>query len=256
LHASLATFRSSLESFAFKYKEEIQRNPLFRAQFHRMCMQAGVDPLACHKGFWASLLGLGDFYFELSVQVVDVCLASRERNGGLIEMQEVLRLLKAKNKHQHTHLTLDDVAQAVSKLTCLGSGFELLPVGGPKNLGRHILKSVPIEASVDHLALIRFAAEQGPPTDSASDDSSSPTASGTAAAASSSGARNNVAAASSSSSSQGVKGCVTLSAAQRQLGWSPERLHRCIALLLEEGMLWVDTQGHEVSWWFPSLVGL
>ena len=96
----MVSFRSSLESFAFKYKEEIRSNPLFRAQFHRMCQSAGVDPLACHKGFWASLLGLGDFYYELSVQVVDVCRASREKNGGLIEMQEVLSILKAKYKHQ------------------------------------------------------------------------------------------------------------------------------------------------------------
>ncbi len=31
----------------------------------------GVDPLASGKGFWAELLGVGDFYFELTVQVRD-----------------------------------------------------------------------------------------------------------------------------------------------------------------------------------------
>jgi len=29
----------------------------------------GVDPLASNKGFWAQVLGVGDFYYELAVQV-------------------------------------------------------------------------------------------------------------------------------------------------------------------------------------------
>lgn len=36
-----------------------------------MCVicDVGVDPLASNKGFWAQLLGVGDFYYELAVQV-------------------------------------------------------------------------------------------------------------------------------------------------------------------------------------------
>lgn len=59
-----------------------------------MCNSIGVDPLACtwngsdyccyfclklprltaKKGFWAQMLGFGDFYYELGVQIVEVCL--------------------------------------------------------------------------------------------------------------------------------------------------------------------------------------
>lgn len=35
------------------------------------------------KGFWTELLGVGDFYFELAVQVVEACLVMQERTGGL-----------------------------------------------------------------------------------------------------------------------------------------------------------------------------
>lgn len=28
------------------------------------------------KGFWAQMLGFGDFYYELGVQIVEVCLRS------------------------------------------------------------------------------------------------------------------------------------------------------------------------------------
>ncbi len=48
---------------------------------------AGVDPLASNKGFWADVLGVGNFYFELGVQIVDVCMSTRSANGGLIDMQ-------------------------------------------------------------------------------------------------------------------------------------------------------------------------
>lgn len=34
-----------------------------------MCANVGVDPLASNKGAWAQLLGFGDFYYELGVQV-------------------------------------------------------------------------------------------------------------------------------------------------------------------------------------------
>ena len=37
-----------------------------------MCSKIGVDPLASNKGFWAEMLGVGDFYYELGVQIIEV----------------------------------------------------------------------------------------------------------------------------------------------------------------------------------------
>lgn len=34
------------------------------------------------KGFWAEMLGVGDFYYELGVQIIEICLATSHRNGG------------------------------------------------------------------------------------------------------------------------------------------------------------------------------
>ncbi|RUS31269.1 EAP30/Vps36 family-domain-containing protein [Jimgerdemannia flammicorona] len=59
--------------------------------FQRMCSNIGVDPLASNKGFWAELLGVGDFYYELGIQIIDACMATRARNGGLIEIGELMR---------------------------------------------------------------------------------------------------------------------------------------------------------------------
>ena len=37
-----------------------------------MCASIGVDPLASGKGFWSNMLDIGDFYYELAVQIVEV----------------------------------------------------------------------------------------------------------------------------------------------------------------------------------------
>lgn len=48
-----------------------------------------VKLLTAAKGFWAEMLGVGDFYYELGVQIVEVCLATSHRNGGLIGLDEL-----------------------------------------------------------------------------------------------------------------------------------------------------------------------
>lgn len=47
----LETFKSNLEEFASKHKQEIRKNSQFRVQFQEMCATIGVDPLACEKHF-------------------------------------------------------------------------------------------------------------------------------------------------------------------------------------------------------------
>ncbi|KAI3850371.1 hypothetical protein MKX03_000839, partial [Papaver bracteatum] len=85
----LTTFHSQLEDFARKHKNDIRENPAFRSQFHQMCAKIGVDPLASNKGLCAELLGFGDLYYEIGVQIVDICLDTRSLNGGLINLQEL-----------------------------------------------------------------------------------------------------------------------------------------------------------------------
>jgi len=84
----LEVFRGNLEEFATKYKNEIKKNSQFRRQFQEMCASIGVDPLASGKGFW-SVLGIGDFYYELAVQIVEVCMATTYKNGGIIGLDEL-----------------------------------------------------------------------------------------------------------------------------------------------------------------------
>ena len=100
----LAEFKDQLEKFAIKHKKDINENPVFRDQFLKMCKSVGVDPLSSNKGFWVDILGVGDFYYELAVsvvknyffqiQIVNICIALRKKNGGFLEENECLQLLK------------------------------------------------------------------------------------------------------------------------------------------------------------------
>ena len=55
---------------------------------------------AATKGFWAEALGQGDFYYELGIQCIKVCIRTRDQNGGLMEVEEMCRLLSRLRKLQ------------------------------------------------------------------------------------------------------------------------------------------------------------
>ncbi|KAF8755875.1 Winged helix DNA-binding protein [Rhizoctonia solani] len=91
-----------------------------------MCASLGVDPLAGPRegGLWAELLGLGDFSFELGVQIVDVCVEARDKTGGLVDMQHLLRQIEKMRALKDGAITEDDVARSINALKPLGAGYE------------------------------------------------------------------------------------------------------------------------------------
>ncbi|NXN00080.1 SNF8 protein, partial [Sylvia borin] len=139
----LETFRTHLETFASKHKQEIRKSPEFRLQFQDMCATIGVDPLASGKGFWAEMLGVGDFYYELGVQIIEVCLALKHRNG-------------VGNSSAPFPSLRDDLLRAIKKLKVLGNGFGIIPVGGT-----FLVQSVPAELNMDHTVVLQLAEKKG-----------------------------------------------------------------------------------------------
>ncbi|CAK9804376.1 Vacuolar-sorting protein SNF8 [Anthophora quadrimaculata] len=152
------TFRVNLEDFATKHKTEIKKNARFRRQFTEMCASIGVDPLASGKGFW-SVLGIGDFYYELAVQIVEVCMATNYKNGGLISLDELrTRLVQARGRRkEHQEITNEDLLAAAKKLRIFGNGFSIVPVGR----GKYLVQSIPGELSMDHTAVLQQASLSG-----------------------------------------------------------------------------------------------
>ncbi|KAK6742593.1 hypothetical protein RB195_010072 [Necator americanus] len=150
----LEEFTMRLEQFAHRHRDEIRKNSQFRRHFQEMCASVGVDPLASGKGFWAEKLGVGDFYYELAVQIVEVCLSTNHINGGIMTVEEIRnRLMRSRSRTRKETITTDDILRSVDKLKVLGGGFELVPLGG----GRFLVQSVPGELSMDHSRVLQLA---------------------------------------------------------------------------------------------------
>jgi len=150
----LNVFTAKLEEFARRHRDEIRKNPQFRRHFQEMCASVGVDPLASGKGFWAEKLGVGDFYYELGVQIVEVCLSTSHINGGVMTLEELRsRLVRSRSRTRKDAVTNDDILRAVDKLKVLGNGFELIPLGS----GRFLVQSVPGELNMDHTRVLQLA---------------------------------------------------------------------------------------------------
>ncbi|KAL7019769.1 hypothetical protein ACKWTF_011242 [Chironomus riparius] len=150
----VVSLKENLEEFSDKYKSEIRKNPTFRRQFTEMCAAIGVDPLSSSKGVW-SVLGMGDFYFELSIQIVEICLASAESTGGMMELSEIKeRLSKSRRQKIQQEITTEDVLLATKKLKAFGNSFQVHPLG--KN--RYIIQSIPGELSLQETKALSTAA--------------------------------------------------------------------------------------------------
>lgn len=178
----MATFQTALRTFANKHRAKILSDPVFRKHFADMCNQVGVDPLGSggRKGLW-DFLGVGDWTYTLAVQVVDVCLASRERNGGLMDMDELIKgvtrlrrgdervprtaALATARQGQSSYkkllqeedaVTAADVERAIKALAPLGCGYSIITVGSSK-----LVRSIAAEFDVDSLTLLECAASTG-----------------------------------------------------------------------------------------------
>lgn len=239
----LRTFESHLELFAVQHKAHIQKDPAFRAKFHAMCASIGVDPLTSKKGKWADLLGVGDYYFELAVRTIEVCVASRPINGGILSVREVLRALKSRrinyteaisecvNTHPAfycfspyiLHITAsilmvlrvtflshvfrihrDDVERAVAKLDVLGSGYKIVTAGRER-----IVQSVPVELSGDHTQVLEAC---------------------------------------------GDVGYTSETSLREKLRWTPARIKTALRFLLDNEIAWLDMQSREPTYWILGLI--
>mmetsp|Transcript_12924 Transcript_12924/g.29253 ORF Transcript_12924/g.29253 Transcript_12924/m.29253 type:complete len:242 (+) Transcript_12924:169-894(+) len=148
--AQLESLRTVLAEFTQKHRNRINQDADFRQAFFEMCLAAGVDPLASGKSFWNELLGTGDFYNRLAVQLLTTCMQTRSVNGGLLDTREALQILQ---RSQSERLSEDDLMRAIEQLEALGRGVGVRRCGG-----RTIIYSMPDELSKDHARVLEIAA--------------------------------------------------------------------------------------------------
>jgi len=135
---------------------------LFVMPFQQMCASIGVDPLAGPRkgGWWAEVLGLGDWQHELGVQIVDICINTRERNGGLIAVSELVRMLSklrgVEASDKAGGITEDDVVRSIQTLEPLGAGYQVVNVGD-----RLMVRSSVKELDGDQATILALAQRMG-----------------------------------------------------------------------------------------------
>ena len=134
LTKQMETFKTNLQEFAFKYKDEIKRNSEFRKQFQDMCAHVGVDPLASSKGFFAEMLGVGDYYYELAVQIIEICNSMQERTGGLIYLDQIHERIQKVRSRFVSDVSLDDCRRAIKKLDIFGNAFTLIQMNNGRSM--------------------------------------------------------------------------------------------------------------------------
>ena len=230
LQSQLHQFQTSLKTFAVKHGSKIKSDPAFRGAFSAMCTELGVDPLAGgRRGIW-DWVGFGDWTFALAVQVVDVCLSTRDRNGGLHEMEDVISAVRSlRDLHQQqpskneastnkpagpiselldTTITEPDIVRAIKSLEPLGSGYSIISIGSKK-----FIRSVPAELDHDSLAIFDSIITAPHP-----------------------------------------KGYTTDRILQSSLNWSAERVKDALnKALMRDSMLWVDSQVGPDRYYAPVL---
>lgn len=65
---------------------------------------------------WNELLGFGDFYYELGVQILEACLGSRSLNGGIMELGQLRAAVTRRRGSLADPISDDDILRAIKKL--------------------------------------------------------------------------------------------------------------------------------------------
>ncbi|KAL8118424.1 hypothetical protein AgCh_016087 [Apium graveolens] len=133
------------------------RTPHFGLSSMRCVLKLALTLLPLIRVFGLSFLALvTSTTNSTGVQIVDICLATRAHNGGLIKLEELCKLLCQRRKGAREAVSEDDCLRAISKLKVLGSGFEVITVGK-----RKLVRSVPTELNKDHNEILEMAQAQG-----------------------------------------------------------------------------------------------
>jgi ESCRT-II complex subunit VPS22 len=94
------------------------------------------------------MLGLGDWQYELGVQIVDVCVSTRERNGGVIELGDLVHMVSKLRGVERGVIVEEDVIRSIRTLQPLGAGYEVIDVGGGKKMVRSVVKELDEDQAV------------------------------------------------------------------------------------------------------------
>jgi ESCRT-II complex subunit VPS22 len=140
--------KENLSKYSENYGEEIRNNKEKRSKFIQICNRIGIDPIVSKKSMWGRF---SDFYNQLSVQILRICEKQREYNGGLMRVDDLIKIFNT--IYPSNQITRDDVFKSVETLTKLGTGCKVI--------NETYISTVPFELSQDQMLLMKFAEQPG-----------------------------------------------------------------------------------------------
>ena len=94
------------------------------------------------------------------MSILQICINTRNENGGLIDIQEVKRILN-QNKNRSEKVKRGDIRIAVSKLSCLSNSLCITKCLDEDDKEVEYIKSSDMEFSPDSMRLLAKANRQG-----------------------------------------------------------------------------------------------
>lgn len=133
LSTQLSVFQSAVINFANDHGDEIKLNGEFRNKFTQISQLIGIDPLELllYTSKRNQTKPKDNFLVGLAVRIVEICQLTRDLNGGLISMKELVSILKDTH-NVSIEVTEGDIEQSVSMLNTLGNGYEMLTINDKK----------------------------------------------------------------------------------------------------------------------------
>ncbi|CAG62138.1 uncharacterized protein GVI51_L08987 [Nakaseomyces glabratus] len=150
LEQQLEVFQGRLIDFAKKHNKDLKANPEFRSRFLRMCSSIGIDPLEIFEKD-QHLFNVDDFYYEISVKIIEVCRETKDMNGGVISFDELRN-----GYFKNLNVTMEDLEKSIDMIQVLDGGFKVFSIRGKK-----FLRSVPNEITGDQTKILEVCSIMG-----------------------------------------------------------------------------------------------
>ena len=99
---------------------------------------------------------VNDFYYELAIQITNICIALRPKNGGFLEESECLRLLNKLRGAKAQRVELEDISKALESLEQLSNDFKVIETGH-----KRMIVSSTVEFKSDAMTILQAAEQNG-----------------------------------------------------------------------------------------------
>jgi ESCRT-II complex subunit VPS22 len=94
---------------------------------------------------------LGDFYNQISIQILRICEKTKDLNGGLLKITELISIFN--RTYPNNQIERSDVIKAVANIEKLGTGCKIID--------NKYISTVPFELSNDQIFLMKMSERTG-----------------------------------------------------------------------------------------------